>query len=133
MYKRPIAPLESGGRKACVAAMATGRCGSSMRSKRKKPGPYCFYLRVLQGSREYGPLCMSRRTCESSDVGLFLVRNKSKSLPILAIFVAKWHFRRNQRGRIIKVTIFGRKEPCMKVGRVKRWAYKAGSTKEATP
>ena len=31
------------------------------------------------------------------------------------------------------VTIFGRKEPCMKVGRVKQWAHKAGSMKEATP
>lgn len=51
----------------------------------------------------------------------------------LAIFVAKWHFRRNKRDRIIEVIIFGRKEPCMKVGRVKQWAHKAGSMKEATP
>lgn len=31
------------------------------------------------------------------------------------------------------VTNFGRKEPSMKIGRFKQWAYKAGSMKEATP
>lgn len=58
MQKRPVAPLESGGRNAPAAVMATGCCDLSMRSRRKT-GFIVFYLRFLQKVRKYGPLLCS--------------------------------------------------------------------------